>query len=1051
MPLAVLVVAAVLLAGPWFLGRASASDTVHAVPGTYTVNGISCVDASRCVAVGTSAPGGVVIPVVDGVPGTPVVVPTTTELRALDCPSSTTCYAVGYETTSQSSEVAVEFPVTVASDGSVTVGSNGCPADECPGRFDAISCPTATTCVAVGNAPDPTVGEYGTVVIFKSGGFDGSQGLFLAAPPPYQITDLDGVSCFDSTQCLLVGHAPSGGAAVLFSLGSPYVGTTKQEIGEQYDNSSIFRLNGVTCNGTSCLAVGNANDGSAVSVGLTPQADGSLTASATSSLPDMGLAYGVACSSAHTCEVVGEDLGGASATGSVAVLQDGVPQSGRDVAGTVELLSVACPSTSGACEASGATSATGATADLGSPYAAPQITTQPSNTTVGDGATASFSAAASGFPTPTVQWQTSTDGGTTFSDISGATDTTYSFTASFADTATEYRAVFTNGSGSATTASATLTVNPPPPDTTITSGPSGLTSNASPSFAFTSSEAGSKFQCKLDGPGSTTGSYAPCASPMDYSNLANGSYTFSVYATNAGGSSDATPATHTFTVDTTQSQSITWSQQGPYTYGQAPVTLNATASSGLAVSYTVTSGPCSVSGSTLTITGAGSCVVAASQNGSTNYSAAPTVSQTIVVNKAAQSITWSQQGPYTYGHAPVTLNATASSGLAVSYTVTSGPCSVSGSTLTITGAGSCVVAASQNGSTNYSAAPTVSQTIVVNKAAQSITWSQQGPYTYGQAPVTLNATASSGLAVSYTVTSGPCSVNGTTLTITGAGSCVVAASQNGSTNYSAAPTVSQTIVVNKAAQSITWSQQGPYTYGQAPVTLNATASSGLAVSYTVTSGPCSVNGTTLTITGAGSCVVAASQNGSTNYSAAPTVSQTIVVNKAAQSITWSQQGPYTYGQAPVTLNATASSGLAVSYTVTSGPCSVNGTTLTITGAGSCVVAASQNGSTNYSAAPTVSQTIVVNKAATVLSAPPAHQVLLWITFSATLTSAFTGHPIAGQTVSFSEQGHPLCAAMTNSQGVAGCTATGVVIGPRTYTASYAGNADYLASTANGKL
>ncbi len=48
-------------------------------------------------------------------------------------------------------------------------------------------------------------------------------------------------------------------------------------------------------------------------------------------------------------------------------------------------------------------------------------------------------------------------------------------------------------------------------------------------------------------------------------------------------------------------------------------------------------------------------------------------------NQAAQTITFPNPGTQTYGVAPVTLTATASSGLAVSYTVTSGPATVSGS------------------------------------------------------------------------------------------------------------------------------------------------------------------------------------------------------------------------------------------------------------------------------------------------------------------------------------------------------------------------------------
>jgi hypothetical protein len=62
-----------------------------------------------------------------------------------------------------------------------------------------------------------------------------------------------------------------------------------------------------------------------------------------------------------------------------------------------------------------------------------------------------------------VQWQQSTDGGSTWSDISGATSTTYTTTNVLAsDNGDRFRAVFTNVAGSATTNPATLSVTPPP-------------------------------------------------------------------------------------------------------------------------------------------------------------------------------------------------------------------------------------------------------------------------------------------------------------------------------------------------------------------------------------------------------------------------------------------------------------------------------------------------------------------------------------------------------------------------------------------------------------
>ena len=87
-----------------------------------------------------------------------------------------------------------------------------------------------------------------------------------------------------------------------------------------------------------------------------------------------------------------------------------------------------------------------------------------------------------------------------------------------------------------------------PPETTIDSGPAnGATTNDStPTFGFSSSEAGSTFQCRVD-----TASFASCTTPKTLATLSDGSHTFEVKATDAAGEVDLTPASRTFTVDAT--------------------------------------------------------------------------------------------------------------------------------------------------------------------------------------------------------------------------------------------------------------------------------------------------------------------------------------------------------------------------------------------------------------------------------------------------------------------------------------------------------------------
>ena len=72
------------------------------------------------------------------------------------------------------------------------------------------------------------------------------------------------------------------------------------------------------------------------------------------------------------------------------------------------------------------------------------------------------------------------------------------------------------------------------------------------------------------------------------------------------------------------------------TYGASPFAVSATASSGLAVSFS-TSGNCSNTGSTISITDAGSCTVTASQGGGSGYNPAADVLQSFTIYKAVAS------------------------------------------------------------------------------------------------------------------------------------------------------------------------------------------------------------------------------------------------------------------------------------------------------------------------------------------------------------------------------------------------------------------------------
>jgi len=413
-------------------------------------------------------------------------------------------------------------------------------------------------------------------------------------------------------------------------------------------------------------------------------------------------------------------------------------------------------------------------------------------------------------------------------------------------------------------------------------------------------------------------------------------------------------------------QAITFTDSLPasanYSAGLA-YTLSATGGgSGNPVTFSLVSGPATLVGSALTITGTGTVVVAANQAGNATYAAAPQVTQSITIKIATQTINFPAIAGTQYAGTQITLSATASSGLAVSFaSQTPSVCTVAGATASLLTQGTCIIRATQAGSATWAPAVFVQQNVTVHLNSQAINFPAitATEYILGQLP--LSATASSGLAVSFaSATSSVCTVAGTTASLIGLGTCVIHATQAGSSAYSPAPLVSQSFVVHGNSQTISFPAITGTQYALTQLTLSATATSGLTVSFaSTTPSVCTVAGTNASLLTAGTCILRATQAGNADYSAATLVQQNVVVHLAPQTINFPAIASQKVG-ANVTLSATASSGLTVSFSsATTSVCSVSGTTATMLTTGTCVIHATQGGNNVYSAAPLVSQSITV--------------------------------------------------------------------------------------------
>ena len=487
-------------------------------------------------------------------------------------------------------------------------------------------------------------------------------------------------------------------------------------------------------------------------------------------------------------------------------------------------------------------------------------------------------------------------------------------------------------------------------------------------------------------------------------------------------------------------QTITFAALSGKAFGAAPFTVAATASSGLTVAFTsTTTGICTISASTVTIVTVGTCTIAANQAGNTNFNAATQVSQSFAIAKGAQTITFAALAGKNFGVAPFTVAATASSALAVAFTSTTTPvCTISGATVTLVSVGTCTIAANQAGNANYNVATQVAQSFTVAKGAQTITFAALSGKGFGVAPFAVSAIASSGFTVVFTSTTLPvCTVSGSTVTLVALGTCTIAANQAGNTNYNAATQVAQSFTVAKGAQTITFVALVGKALGAAPFAVSATSSSGLAVVFTSTTAPvCTVSGATVTIVAVGTCTITANQAGNTNYNAATQVAQSFAVTSGTQAITFAALIGKTFGIAPFSVSATASSGLAVSFTsTTAAVCTVASANVTLVAVGTCTIAANQAGNGSFSAAPQVTQSFAVAKSAqTITFAALPGKTLGNAPFPLSATAS------SGLVVAFTSTTAPVCT-------VIGSTVTLVSAGTCTIAANQTGNGNISAAIA----
>jgi hypothetical protein len=497
-------------------------------------------------------------------------------------------------------------------------------------------------------------------------------------------------------------------------------------------------------------------------------------------------------------------------------------------------------------------------------------------------------------------------------------------------------------------------------------------------------------------------------------------------------------------------QTITFAAIASRAYGSAPFAVTASSSAGNSypVTISVQSGPATIGGGTVTLTGAGTVVLQASQAGDANYSSA-TTTQTFQVTPAQLTVS-ANNASRAFGAANPTFNgsvtgAVGSDSFSESFTTSATTTSNVGSYPIVP-----AVTGAQLASYNVNI---VNGTLTVSGASTTTTLSAPGSASYG-ASVTLTATATStagtpgGIVTFY---SGSTSLGTGTLDGTGAaalttttlavGTDTLTATYAATGNFATSTSPSSSITVNVASQTITFPGIASRPYGSAPFSVTASSSLGSSypVTVTVQSGPAVINGGIVTVTGAGTVVLQATQPGDTNYGSA-TSTQSFQATPAQLTVA-ANNTTRAFGTANPAFNGTVagavgSDNFSESFTTTASISS---------NAGSYPIVPAVTGPqlANYSVN-IVNGTLTVSAAATstTLVAPGSSTYGVGVMLTATVTST-AGTP--GGMVTFLSGSTPLGVGPLNAGGVATLSTTALPAGNDALTASYSALGNFGAS------
>lgn len=384
----------------------------------------------------------------------------------------------------------------------------------------------------------------------------------------------------------------------------------------------------------------------------------------------------------------------------------------------------------------------------------------------------------------------------------------------------------------------------------------------------------------------------------------------------------------------------------------------------------------------------------ATYSGGPGYYSSISTSTSITVSKATPTFTWANVSKLVgSGNFSITAPTPSTPGAFSYSSADTSVISLSGLTATIVGVGSSLITATftPTDTTNYNLGATTTMTITVGKATPTLSNFGNVSKTYGASAFDLTAPTSNipGTWTYSSATTSVISLTGSSATIVGAGTSVITATftPDDISNYNSGGTISMTITVAKATLGISASSH-TVAYGD-PIPTISPIYSGFVngdISSVISGITCSTLYTTTSSVGttSSSCTGATASNYSFTYS-----SGVITITQGGQTSPLSINSLSVEYGSTLSITTTGGNGSGSnSFNVDSGPCTVAGSTLTPTAAGTCMVTATKAANGNYLASNSVSTAITVTpKGLTISGLTGVNKV-----FDGGTTGSVTGTP-----------------------------------------------------------